>query len=494
MSTSSSNKREAPTPLGVLEFTSALNGEDPLQILQKLHQFVRVVEYERCLVTGRSSDVEDAIDDSVGDNDQSDDDNDVSYISFDDDDEGDVDNPSSSTNKRQKLLQSTTSSSTTTTTPKVKHSWKLDKNNYNVPFVGTSVTKGETGTINRNGTSWPTGFMEVYRRYSPLGMELNKNEFISALPSGGVHKLLCKDDDDSGGDGGGVLTDDNDGNDESSGVGGGKRRKKKRGTTTTTTTTKSNEGPQSRGKIISITLQTKYWTAVNEWILSFVPIDKLRSQLHWKQIDYYSSSSSTNNNSKKCALPPQIMTVLIKERLPEWIDAIHKYTAGQQYYTQVQQKERKEQRQRQKKQLQLKQQKMSKEEKAMEEKRLQEIEVKNERVQRRLMKQQSREQALLLSALYCLTSLCHLSNGTAREVLRRLSNGSSGGISTTVKDAIPSSAAVGHSGGGGGKFAGKGSPSGTADSGTEWMVQLFQQGNKSLSSTSIKPLVECVRL
>jgi len=442
-------------------------------------------------VTGSIADNDD-IDDSVGDNDQSDDDNDVSYISFDDDEDDDVDNPSSSTNKRQKLLQSTTSSSTTTTTPKVKHSWKLDKNNYNVPFVGTSVTKGETGTINRNGTSWPTGFMEVYRRYSPLGVELNKNEFISALPPGGVHKLLCKDD-DSGGDGGGVVTDNDGGNDESSGVGGGKRRKKKRGTTTTTTT-KSNEGQQSRGKIISITLQTKYWTAVNEWILSFVPIDKLRSQLHWKQIDYYSSSSSTNNNSKKCALPPQIMTVLIKERLPEWIDAIHKYTARQQYYTQVQQKERKEQRQRQKKQLQLKQQKLSKEEKAMEEKRLQEIEVKNERVQRRLMKQQSREQALLLSALYCLTSLCHLSNGTAREVLRRLSNGSSGGISTTVKDAIPSSAAVGHSGGGGGKFAGKGSPSGNADSGTEWMVQLFQQGNKSSSSTSIKPLVECVRL
>jgi len=493
---SSSNKRKdqsAPTPLGVLEFTSALNGEDPLQILQKLHQFVRVVEYERCLVTGRS-DGGDAIDTtSVGDNDQSDDDDDVSYISFDDDDiDDDVDNPSSSssTNKRQKLLQSTTSSSSTTTiTPKVKHSWKLDKNNYNVPFVGTSVTKGETGTINRNGTSWPTGFMEVYRRYSPMGVELNKNEFICALPPGGVHKLLCKDD--SGvGDDGGVVTDDDGGNDESSGGGGGKRRKKKRGTTTTTTT-KSNEGQQSRGKIISITLQTKYWTAVNEWILSFVPIDKLRSQLHWKQIDY----SSTNNNSKKCALPPQIMTVLIKERLPEWIDAIHKYIARQQYYTQVQQKERKEQRQRQKKQLlKLKQQKMSKEEKVMEEKRQQEIEVKNERVQRRLMKQQSREQALLLSALHCLTSLCHLSNGTAREVLRRLSNGSSGGKSTTVKDIIPSSAAAGHSGGGGGKFAGKGSPSGNVDSGTEWMVQLFQQGNKSLSSTSIKPLVECVRL
>ena len=40
-----------PKPLGVLEFTSALNGDDPLQILQKLHQFVRVVEYERGLVT-----------------------------------------------------------------------------------------------------------------------------------------------------------------------------------------------------------------------------------------------------------------------------------------------------------------------------------------------------------------------------------------------------------------------------------------------------------
>lgn len=405
------------------------------------------------------------------------DDDDVSYISFDEEEQ---DNPSSSSsNKRQKLQSS--ASSTNNNTTKVKHSWKLDKNNYNVPFIGTSVTRGETGTLTL--TSWPTGFMEVYRRYSPLGVELNKNEFISALPPAGVHKLLCKDDDDdvvvSSGDGKG----DEDGASSS----GGKRRRKKRGTTATTNNNnKDNEGKQSRGKIISTTLQTKYWLAVHEWILSFVPIEKLRLQFHWKNTDYHYSSSTKDNSNNKCALPPQIMTVLMKERLPEWIGAIHTYIARQQYYTQLQQKERKEHRQRQKS-MQQKQQKLSKEEMAMEQKRQKEIQLKKERVMKRLVKQQSREEALLLSALYCLTSLCHLSNGTAREVLRRLSN-NGGGKSTSVKDAIPSSSAAG----GVGKFAGKGS--GNTDVGTEWMVQLFQHGSKSSLSTTIKPMVECVRL
>lgn len=477
MMQSQSKKRkqqQPPKPLGVLEFTSALNGDDPLQILQKLHHFVRVVQYERGLVTNAGDGTTfGAADAKVGRSNENDGnesyDDDVSYISFDDDD--DDDNPSSS-NKRQKLLQSTNSSTTSTTTAKVKHSWKLDKNNYNVPFIGTSVTKGETGTINL--TSWPTGFMEVYRKNSPLGVELNKNEFISALPPGGVHKLLCKDDDTGGT--GGVLTGDEEGASNNS---GGKRRKKKRGTTNSN----NNNGKQSRGKILSTTLQTKYWMAVNEWILSFVPIDKLRLQLHWTDID--NSSSSSKNSSNKCALPPQIMTILIKDRLPEWITALHNYTASQQYYNQMQQKERKEQKQRQR-QLQQRQQKLSKEEREREEKRLQEIQAKNDRVQQRLRKEQSREQALLLAALHCLTSLCHLSNGTAREVLRRLSNGRGNVSGTTgkVKDVV--SAATARKDGSGGN----------ADGGTEWMVQLFQRGNQSSStlSTTIKPLVQCVQL
>lgn len=145
--------------------------------------------------------------------------------------------------------------------------------------------------------------------------------------------------------------------------------------------------------------------------------------------------------------------------------------------------------------MQQKQHKLSKEEKAMEQKRQQEITVKKDRMKQRLMRQQSREEALLLSALHCLTSLCYLSNGTAREVLRRLSS-NGGGKSTAAKDTVPSSSAA-PGAGGGGKFAGKGSTGGNADGGTEWMVQLFQQGSKMSSSslsTTIKPSVECVRL
>ena len=374
-------QRRPPKSLGVLEFTSALNGDDPLLILQKLHQFVRVTGYQRRLVTastavvggGGGDDVNAAVND-INEESDGDSDDDASYISFDDTDDDNDDKETS--NKRQRLLQSSSISSS----KHVKHSWKLDKNNYNVPFVGTSVTKGETGSITFNnnnndddGTSstysWPTGFMEVYRRYSPFGVELNKNEYISALPPGGVHKLLCKDD---GGDNnrGDVSKDDNDGLNEG---GGKKRRRKKRcGATTTATassSTSSNDSVgRSRGKIISITLQTKYWLAVHEWILSFVPIEKLQREeellLHHDVVgfDYYSNK----RNDKKCSLPPQIMTVLIKERLPEWIDVIYNYTARLQYYTQFQQKERREEKQRQKKlHNKQQQQKLSKEERVV---------------------------------------------------------------------------------------------------------------------------------
>ena len=529
-------KAPPPKPLGVLEFTSALNGDDPLQILQKLHHFVKVAEYQRRLVVQQigGHDDDHGNDDTTGGggggaNNIDDDDDDASYISFDEEDDDNSHPSLSYTNKRQKLLQSTTSS-TSSLSSKVKHSWKLDKNNYNVPFVGTSVTKGETGTmmmittlntttITTTNTTppppppppcycWPTGFMEVYRRYSPLGVELITNEYITALPPGGVHKMLYKDDDsgNSGDSGNTLVRDDDDGNDESgSSSGGGKRRRKKRGTTSTTAnTTSSNVAvgqtttttTTSRGKIISITLQSKYWMAVNEWILSFIPLTKLQRELHWKDFDYYhyyySTNNNNNNNNNKCALPPSIMTVLIKERLPEWIDAIHKYIAREQYYAQVLQKERKEERLRLKKLLQQRQQQLtlSTEEKVMEQKRQQQIQLKNDRVQRRLMKQQSREEVLLLSALHCLISLCHLSNGTAREVLRRLvanvgGGGVGGGKSSTAKINVPSAG----SHGGGGKTADGG--------GTEWMVQLFQQGNKSSlsqSSSSNKPQVLCVRL
>ena len=485
----SSSSSSPPKPLGVLEFTSALNGDDPLQILQKLHHFVRVVQFQRGLVTEhRAGDAREVVDESsvvhgTIESDAAEEDDDASYISFDEDDNEDNDDTTTTfSNKRQKLLQSTS-------TKKQKYSWKLDKNNYNVPFVGTSVTKGETGGsihLDNNLTQWPTGFMEVYRRYSPLGVELNQNEFISALPPAGVHKVLCghdgtnNDNDDDG-------TKNEDGSNNSKGR-RRKNNKKKKGITI------NGQQPQSRGKIISITLQTKYWTAVNEWILSFVPLTKLQQDLHWNTIDYSSSTTILLNKSIKCAVPPQIMTILIKQRMVEWITSIHNYTSKQQHYIQVLQQQTREHKQRIKQFHHLKQQSklLSPNEKIiMEEQkqqRLTEIQQKVERVQHRLRKEQSREEALVVSAIRCLNSLCYLSNGTAREVLRRLvisgSNGSSGGGSGR-KEGVPQKFGKG----------GSSSTSGGGDGGgTDWMIQLFQQlGNKS-SSSSIQPLVECVKL
>lgn len=127
-------KRKRPAPLGVLEFTSALNGEDPHSILQKLRHFVKVVRYQRQVALG-----------VVDDGPQNEDDgNDVDQ---------DEDNASicslfqeNLSTKRQKLNDDTTPA------------WQMDKNDYRVPFVGTSVAKGDVGSAVVG--CWPTGFLE----------------------------------------------------------------------------------------------------------------------------------------------------------------------------------------------------------------------------------------------------------------------------------------------------------------------------------------------
>lgn len=125
-------KRKRPL-LGVLEFTSALNGEDPILILKKLRHFVNVVGHQRRIALGFA-------DEDLGETEYSNDEGSICSL-FNDSDEVSV--------KRQKV-----SDGKADKTPV----WQMDKNNYQVPFVGTSVAKGEVGSV-VVGT-WPTGFLE----------------------------------------------------------------------------------------------------------------------------------------------------------------------------------------------------------------------------------------------------------------------------------------------------------------------------------------------
>jgi len=373
-----------------------------------------------------------------------------SFLSFDDDDD-DAANVEPLSSKRQKP----------------NPSWQTDKNNYQVPFVGTSVSKGAVGSITPN--VWPTGFLEVYRNHSPSGVELISNDFISS-PDGGMHKMLCKESD------GFSLND------------GGKSKKNSSGG--------GSVGQQTRGQIISMTLQSNYWMALSEWILGFVPVNKLKQELHWEtEGRLIATITAEKQSDNKCSIPPPIMTILMKERLPEWIDAIHKYTQRQNKVAQARQKERQMLNKKKKQQNGKKKQQnqsMGDDEQMMEKEVQPQLDGQLEKKKERLLqKRQQREETLLLSALQNLIALCHLSNGTAREVLRKVT-APVGNAAAGKSKSTPASGAKG------GKFGGnhKAAPAG----GESWMVQLFQQQQQqqrqrqSMSTASYKPQMECLRL
>lgn len=492
MSTSKHKRTKAPTPLGVLEFSSALNGDDPILILKKLRQFVSVAGYERRLALSLSptSSSSSAADDDgaiqvenlgqagdVADVSGDDDDDDESFLSFDDEEDDDT-NANESSIKRQKL-NSGTGTSTSSSTSKKTPSWTLDKNNYQVPFVGTSVAKGATGSITPN--VWPTGFLQVYQQHSPNGVELISNDYISAVPPNGIHKGLCKEES-------GFSMNDN--------GGGGGKRKEKGG---------SSVGGQTRGQIISMSLQSNYWMALSEWILGFVSKTKLKKELSWEEDDDSTMGETagdiiSSEKGDKCTIPPPIMTILMKQRLPECITAIHNYTHQHHQYVQQLQKEKHQQKkrhqqhqnQKNKKQSQKQQQQSKEDQQRMQEFQKQQ-DLKMDKRKAHLRKRQEREETLLLSALLNLNALCHLSNGTAREVLRKLS------ITSTVSAGNngPVAKGVGNKGannkfspGGGGK---PGTAGGTGD-GTSWMIQLFQQKQDVMSTSHHESQVNCLRL
>eukprot|EP00956_Cyclotella_meneghiniana_P038173 scaffold149702_cov23-Cyclotella_meneghiniana.AAC.1 len=181
----------------------------------------------------------------------------------------------------------------------------MDKNDYRVPFVGTSVAKGDVGSAVAG--CWPTGFLEAYQKHSPLGVELVRNDYISALPPNGIHRSLLKGTSD--------------------------------GMSSTGKKKNDDEEELTRGQIISLSLQNYYWMALSEWVLSFIPIHVLKRELYWEKFDFgdvreMNHTEQNTKGSKKCAIPQEMMTILMKRRIPEWVDTITNYSSKQHKHNQ----------------------------------------------------------------------------------------------------------------------------------------------------------------
>lgn len=135
--------------LGVIEFTSTLNGDDSDQVLAILKKFVKTVRREKseAFISDDGSDANDS---------------DSDYLSDSDDDD---ENFSTRKTKKSKV-----------------ETWKEDSKKYNVPFVGTSTRKGATGVVTRK--QWPTGFLEAYLQSSPSAIEILGPDFQRLLSRG----------------------------------------------------------------------------------------------------------------------------------------------------------------------------------------------------------------------------------------------------------------------------------------------------------------------
>ena len=161
-------KRDRPSEkLGTLELTTALNSDDPIQAISVLERFVHTVRNERAeALSIEVHNKESALSDEVESEDE------ISITSLD---------PPAKKAKTEE--------------------WKLDTKSYNVPFVGTSTFKGDTGEVQKG--KWPTGFMEAYLKQSHKAIEIlgngsNNGELPLVPPHGPLHEQLLKRKDKSG--------------------------------------------------------------------------------------------------------------------------------------------------------------------------------------------------------------------------------------------------------------------------------------------------------
>lgn len=150
------------------QFASVLNGDNPKLILKVLKQFVRKVRRERrrALVWNESED------------------------SGNDDDDTDMSDDDEREDKNEAMDASNTLEISDPPNKKYKKSeeWKADTASYNVPFVGTSVARGEHAPVVKG--EWPTGLLKMYLGKSPLALELLNDDLFAA--TGPIHQGLVK--------------------------------------------------------------------------------------------------------------------------------------------------------------------------------------------------------------------------------------------------------------------------------------------------------------
>lgn len=165
--------RDAEPAMGASEFARVMNGDDPRAILRYLKRFVSVVRRERKLsLSARSAAAATNLhgrDEATSTGDHQDDD--AGRSSSDDDDESEEDKDDveeSSGNKRRRSNQK-------------DEAWKEDTAQYNVPFVGTSMSKGDTGHVEAG--VWPSGFLRAYLQKSPIAIELTSADCGLVPPS-----------------------------------------------------------------------------------------------------------------------------------------------------------------------------------------------------------------------------------------------------------------------------------------------------------------------
>ena len=231
--------------LGVLEFCVALNGEDPFLALRCLRRFSQTIQKERKLALLGICDENDIAGDTNN---------------------GNEENDGTSSDKRNKKEE--------------EEWWKKDSKSYNVPFVGTSVSKGDVGIVTMG--EWPTGLLKAYLQISPQAKELTIQGGDFQPPSGVMQKLLLR---------------------------------------------RSNSNHK-----ISIALHKAYLQALKEIITAAIPKHILYQQLlllhrqsnkNPNNNPLYSSPSSSDPNDKTHLGAGEMMSAIMKEQFPKLLENLN---------------------------------------------------------------------------------------------------------------------------------------------------------------------------
>jgi hypothetical protein len=152
------------TAVGATELCHSLQSDDPRQVLRGLRQFVATVRRERTVAlppvsspnagaaARKSVDADDSFDDDDDDDEEEEVDADI------EEDKEDEDESAAKRRKRKKDRAAK------------QEEWMKDSQQYNVPFVGTSMPASERHPVVVG--VWPTGLLGAYLQRSPRATEL----------------------------------------------------------------------------------------------------------------------------------------------------------------------------------------------------------------------------------------------------------------------------------------------------------------------------------